>query len=77
MSRDPERIQREIESSRAQLATTLDQLADRVSPKRLAGVARDRATTFAASPPGMAVVGAVALLVALRVARAARNRRRS
>jgi hypothetical protein len=77
VSRDPERIQREIESSRAQLATTLDQLADRVSPKRLAGVARDRATTFAASPPGMAVLGAAALLVALRVARAARNRRRS
>jgi hypothetical protein len=76
VSRDPGTIQREIESSRAQLAATLDQLAERTSPKRLAGVARDRATTFAASPPGMAVLGAVALLVALRLARAARNRRR-
>ena len=31
---------------------------------------------FAMSPPGMAILGAVALLVALRVARAARNRRK-
>jgi len=74
-SRDPETIQREIESSRTRLAATLDQLAERTSPKRLAGVARDRATTFAMSPPGMAVLGAVALLIALRVARGARNRR--
>ena len=59
-SRNPETIQREIESSRAQLAATLDRLAERTSPQRLAGVARDRATTFAASPPGMAILGAVA-----------------
>jgi len=75
--RDPETIQREIESSRAQLAASLDRLAERTSPKRLAGVARDRTTTFAMSPPGMAVLGAVALLVALRAARKARNRRHS
>ena len=76
VSRDPETIQREIESSRAQLAATLDQLAERTSPKRLAGQARGRATEFLASPPGTAAVGAVALLVALRLARKARNRRR-
>ena len=35
--RDPEQIQREIESTRTQLAGTLDELAERVSPKRLAG----------------------------------------
>ncbi|HYT10602.1 MAG TPA: DUF3618 domain-containing protein [Mycobacteriales bacterium] len=77
MSRDPETIQREIESSRAQLAAALDQLAERTSPKRLAGEARDRATTFLTSPPGMALVGGVALLVALRIARRARNARRT
>ena len=76
VSRDPETIQREIESSRAQLAATLDRLAEHTSPKRLAGVARERATVFAMSPPGIAILGAVALLVALRVARAARNRRK-
>ena len=76
VSRDPEKIQREIEASRAQLATTLDQLAERTSPKRLADQAREQALVFLQSPPGMAVLGAVGLLVALRVSRAARNRRR-
>jgi hypothetical protein len=76
VSRDPEKIQREIESSRAQLAATLDQLAERTSPKRLAGQAREQALVFFQSPPGMAVLGAVGLLVALRVARTVRNRRR-
>jgi proteasome assembly chaperone (PAC2) family protein len=69
-------IQREIEASRAQLASTLDQLADRTSPKRLADQAKESALVFLQSPPGMAVLGAVGLLVALRVARGMRNRRR-
>ena len=76
VSRDQEQIQREIESSRTQLAATLDQLVDRTSPKRLAGVARDRATTLAMSPAGMSVLGAVGLLFALRLARRARDARR-
>ena len=76
VSRSPEQIQREIESSRAQLATTLDQLAEKTSPKRLADVAKGRATELAMSPPGMSVLGAVALLVALGVARRVRNARR-
>ena len=72
--RDPEQIQREIESSRTQLASTLDELTERVSPKRLAGEARESATTFLQTPVGMAAIGGVALLVALGVARRARNR---
>lgn len=75
VSRDPEKIQREIEASRTQLAATLDQLADRTSPKRLAGEARESVTLFLSSPPGFAVLGVVGLLVALRVARAVRDRR--
>ena len=77
VSRDPETIQREIESSRAQLAATLDQLAERTSPRRLAGEGRDQFTLFLSSPAGMAALGAVALLAALRVARRARRRRRA
>jgi hypothetical protein len=76
VNRDPEEIQREIEASRAQLATTLDQLAERTSPRRLADQAKESALVFFSSPPGMAVLGAVGLLIALRVARTARNRRR-
>lgn len=74
--RDPDQIQREIETTRTQLAGTLDELAERVSPKRLADQARQRAVEFLRTPAGMAVVGGVTLLVALGIARRARNRRR-
>lgn len=76
MNRDPEQIQREIEASRTQLAATLDQIAERTSPKRLADNAKESALVFLQSPPGMALIGAVGLLIALQIARKARNRRR-
>ena len=72
--REPDQIQREIEATRTQLAGTLDELAERVSPKRLAEQGRQRAVEFLQTPAGMAVAGGVALLVALAVARRARNR---
>jgi hypothetical protein len=72
--RDPDQIQREIESSRTQLAATLDELAEKVSPKRLAAEATGSATAFLRTPPGMAVVGGVALLVLLAVVRRVRSR---
>jgi Protein of unknown function (DUF3618) len=37
MTRDPDRIQREIEQTRAELAETIDAIADRISPRRVAG----------------------------------------
>ncbi|GAA0368139.1 hypothetical protein GCM10009530_17630 [Microbispora corallina] len=42
---DPEALEREIERTRAELARTVDAIADRVSPKRVAerGVARLKA----------------------------------
>ncbi|HEY6747389.1 MAG TPA: DUF3618 domain-containing protein, partial [Mycobacteriales bacterium] len=67
--RDPEHIQREIESSRTQLAATLDELAERVSPRRLADEAKTSATTFLQTPVGMAGIASVVLLIALGVAR--------
>ena len=72
--RDPEQIQREIESSRTQLASTLDELAERVSPKRLVGEARTSATDFLQTPVGMAAIAGVALLIALGIARRVRSR---
>jgi len=72
--RGPDQIQREIEATRTQLAGTLDELAERVSPKRLATQARERAVEFFRTPAGMSVLGGVTLLVALGVARRARNR---
>ena len=55
--RKPEQIEREIETTRTQLAGTLDELAERVSPERLAGQARDRTAEFFQTPVGMAVIG--------------------
>lgn len=74
MSRDPEQIQREIESSRTQLAVTLDELAEKVSPKRLANEAKGTATAFLQTPVGMALAGGVVLLIALAVTRRVRAR---
>lgn len=37
MAQDPESIERDIERSRAQLAEAIDAIADRVSPRRVAG----------------------------------------
>ena len=36
MTRNPDAIQREIEQTRAELADTIDAIADRISPKRAA-----------------------------------------
>jgi hypothetical protein len=76
MSRDPETIQREIEQTREALAGTLDELAERTSPKRLAAIARERAIAAATSPPGMAVLGGFGVLTALLVVRRIRRSRR-
>jgi Protein of unknown function (DUF3618) len=76
MNRDPETIQQEIEQTREALAGTLDELAERTSPKRIAERARDRAVAAATSPPGIAVLGAVGALAAFVVVRRIRRFRR-
>ncbi|MFC4004797.1 DUF3618 domain-containing protein [Prauserella oleivorans] len=40
MARDPETIERDIEKAREALASTLDQLSTKASPKRLADSAK-------------------------------------
>jgi hypothetical protein len=72
VARDPEQIQREIESSRTQLAATLDQLAVKVSPKRLADEAKGSAVAFFRTPVGMALAGGAGLVVLLLVVRRVR-----
>ncbi len=42
MARDPDAIQREIEQTRAELAETIDEIADRISPRRAAARGADR-----------------------------------
>lgn len=81
MSRDPETIQREIEQAREALAETFDALAERASPRRAAERGRQALADMARSPQAQKAyaVGAVvvALLVARRVQRARRARKRA
>jgi hypothetical protein len=48
VARDPEAIQREIEATRAQLAVSIDAIAERLSPKRVAARGKDKARALAA-----------------------------
>ena len=73
MARDPQTIQSEIEEAREALASTLDKLADRASPKSVAGRARTSLVGVLRSPAGMAGVGAAVSLVALLVVRRVRS----
>ncbi len=69
MPRDPREIQLEIDAARESLAATLDQLAYRTNPSRVVGQGRAAALRFLQSPPGMAIVGGVGLLVGVGVVR--------
>jgi Protein of unknown function (DUF3618) len=72
--RDPRQIQLEIDAARESLAATLDHLAYRSSPKRVADQGRDAALRFLQTPVGMAVIGGVGLLVSLAVVQRIRHR---
>jgi type VI protein secretion system component VasF len=69
-SRDPDLIERDIEQTRAELADTIDAIADRVSPKRVAAqgaeTLRRQAQSVGSRPPAQlaAIAGAV-LVVAV------------
>jgi Protein of unknown function (DUF3618) len=73
--RDPRQIQLEIDAARESLAATLDQLAYKASPKRVAGQGKQAALAWLQSPVGMAVVGGLGLLVTVGVVRKARHSR--
>ncbi len=58
--RDAAAIEREIETTRAQLANTLDDLADKASPRRALDRVKQQVT---GTPKGRAALGAAAGLV--------------
>jgi hypothetical protein len=64
VAQDPDAIEREIERSRAQLAETVDAIADRVSPRRVARRTADRAAA-AVQRARESVLGRVSELKAL------------
>lgn len=67
MSRSPDEVQHEIERTRSDLATTLDQIAERANPKRLAAQGQANVRDFLQTPAGKAVLGSVGGVVLLIV----------
>jgi ABC-type sugar transport system substrate-binding protein len=73
--RSPEQIQQEIDAARESLGATLDELSYRGSPKRLTAQGKAAALAFLQSPPGIALISAVGLTMALVVALKVKHRR--
>ncbi|MGH3439704.1 MAG: DUF3618 domain-containing protein [Sciscionella sp.] len=68
MARDPDTIQRDIEQARDSLATTLDELGTKASPKRAVESAKSSVRAKLAEPKvRYPLIGAGALLVLLLV----------
>ncbi|WP_343577557.1 DUF3618 domain-containing protein [Mycobacterium sp.] len=72
--RDPDTIKREIDRARDQLASTVDSLAVRANPRRLADDAKARAIGFVKKPAVAASLAGIAALVAALAVRRIRNR---
>lgn len=72
--RDPDTIKQEIDQAREHLASTVDSLAERANPRRIADDAKARVIVFVKKPAvTVSLVGLGALTVVL-VIRKIRNR---
>lgn len=69
-------IRAEIEGARNQLASSVDQLTDRLAPQRLVNETKATLKEKALSPAGKAVIGGSAVLLTLLVIRNLRKSRR-
>nr|WP_187354644.1 DUF3618 domain-containing protein [Dietzia aerolata] len=76
VSRSYDSIEGDIAKARDDLATTLDELADRVNPKNLATEGKEKATAVLKDPRVLAVIGGVAALVIGGIAFSAANKRK-
>lgn len=72
--RDPEAIKRDIDVARDQLAETVDSLAERANPRRLADDLKARAVEFAKKPVVIASLVGISSVVVIVVVRRVRNR---
>lgn len=72
--RDPDDIKQEIDAARDQLATTVDALAERANPRRIADDAKAGVLQFVRKPAvAMSLAGVAAVLLVVFVRRI-RNR---
>ena len=72
--RDPDTIKLEIDQARNQLASTVDSLAVRANPRRLADDAKARAIRFVKKPAVTISLAGVAVLVVAVAVRRIRHR---
>jgi Protein of unknown function (DUF3618) len=72
--RDPEAIKQEIDVARDQLAATVDSLAERANPRRLADDLKIRVIGFVTKPAVAATLAGVGALVVVVVVRRVKNR---
>lgn len=72
--RDPERIKKDIDQAREQLASTVDILAERANPRQLADRAKARAVEFVTQPAVLASLAGVGGLLVVLAIRRIRNR---
>ena len=75
-NREAAEIRIELEQARERLATSVDQLTDRLAPQRLMNEAKASLLAKASSPVGMAVLGGTGLLLTVLVVRNLRRSRR-
>lgn len=68
--RDPDTIKAEIDQAREQLAVTVDSLAERANPRRVADDLKSGVIRFVSKPPvAMSLAGVGVLLVVLTIRR--------
>jgi hypothetical protein len=72
--RDPDTIKQEIDQARDQLASTVDSLAVRANPRRIADDAKARVIRFIKKPAVAISLAGIAALAAALVVRKIRNR---
>lgn len=71
--RSADDIQRDIERARAQLATSVDELAYRTNPKRVRENIKQTLLEKARTPQGQAVIGGAVLIVGIVIVRRIRK----
>ena len=72
--RDPETIKQDIDVARDQLAATVDSLAERANPRRLADDLKARAIEFVKKPVVIVSLAGISSVVVVVVVRRIRNR---
>ncbi len=72
--RDPEIIKQEIDQARDELAATVDSLAERANPRRLAEDLKARAVEFVKKPVVIASLVGISSIVVIVLVRRVRDR---